>query len=94
LNREEAITILRERIRSLRELSYADLLRYLDNATVYEVFGPDGQAYQIEVVAMWDDLPDSDLLVVASIDDGSLRWSFSPIVQDFIIRPDGTFVGE
>jgi hypothetical protein len=92
LNREEAITILRERIKKLRDLSYRELLFYRDNPTAEEVIAPSGQAYQIEVEALWDDRPDSDLRVIAAIDDGRL---FSmPLGQDFMIRPDGTIVGE
>jgi len=94
LNRDEALTLLRDRIRTLRDLSYTELLRYLNDATCDEVIAPSGQRYQIEVGAMWADQRSSDLLVFASIDDGSFRWSFTPLVQDFIIRPDGTFVGE
>jgi hypothetical protein len=94
LNRDEALALLRERIGTLRDLSYTELLRYLDNATAEEVIASGGQVYQIEVEAMWDDQPHFDLRVLASIDDGSLRWATVPLVQDFIIRPDGTFVGE
>jgi len=94
LNRNEALTILRERITTLRARPYSELVQYLNNATCDEVFAPGGQAYQIEVVVMWDDQTHSDLRVIASIDDGSLRWSFAPLVEDFIIRPDGTFLGE
>jgi len=94
VNRDEALTILRERICTLRNLSYEELLQFLGNATGDEVIAPGGQAYQVEVEAMWDDRPDSDLRIIASIDDGSLRWATLPLVQDFVIRPDGTFVGE
>jgi len=94
VNRDEALTILRERIRTLRSLSYAELLQFLGNATADEVIAPGGQAYQIEVEVMWDDQPNSNLRVIASIDDGSLRWATFPLFQDFLIRPDGTFVGE
>ena len=94
MNRDEALTILRERICTLRNLSYEELLQFLGNATGDEVIAPGGQAYQVEVEAMWDDRPDSDLRIIASIDDNSLRWATLPLVQDFVIRPDGTFVGE
>ncbi len=49
--------------------------------------------YTIEADAHWVDQPQGDLLVVVGIDDGG--WSaFSPLAQDFVLRPDGTFVGE
>ena len=94
MNSEEALTILRERIRRLRDLSYRELLFYRNNPTAEEVIAPSGQAYQIEVEALWDERPDSDLRVIAAIDDGSLRSATLPLVQDFMIRPDGTIVGE
>ena len=94
MNREEATTILRERIERLRDLSYRELLFYRDNPSAEEVIAPSGQAYQIEVEALWDDRPDSDLRVIAAIDDGRLRSTIMPLVQDFIIRSDGSFVGE
>ncbi len=94
MNRDEALTILQKRIRALRSLSYVELLPYLNNPRAEEVIGSSGQPYQIEVEAMWDAQPDSDLRVLASIDDGSLRWTITPLVEDFIVRSDGTFVGE
>ncbi len=94
MNREEAMTILRERVKRLRCLSYRELLFYRGNPTAEEVIAPSGKAYQIEVDALWDDRPDSDLRVIAAIDDGHLCSAFMPLVQDFVIRPDGTFVGE
>ena len=94
MNREEAHKILSERVRTLRGHSYKDLLHYLHNASADEIIASSGKPYQIEVEAMWDGQPDSDLRVVVTIDDGSLRWATVPLVEDFIIRPDGTFVGD
>lgn len=94
MNREEAMTILRERIKRLQDLSYRELLFYRDNPTAEELIAPSGQAYQIEVEALWDDQPDSDLRVIAAIDDGRLRSATMPLIQDFIIRPDGIIVGK
>jgi hypothetical protein len=58
-----------------------------------EVAGPSGAIYQLEVQAFWDDKRSRHLRVLASIDDGG--WSaFIPLTDDFIIAPDGSFVGE
>jgi hypothetical protein len=42
---------------------------------------------------VWDDRTGGDLRVIGSIDDGGWR-AFRPLSSDFIVRPDGTFVGE
>jgi hypothetical protein len=94
VNREEALVILKEQIARLRELQYNELLEFLDNAISIEVVGSSGTHYQIEMEAIWDREPKSDLRVVVSIDDGSLLRSTFPLVDDFIVLPDGTFVGE
>lgn len=49
--------------------------------------------WQLEVVVSWDDEPDGNVRVVASIDDGGLR-AFVPMSEDFIESPSGELVGE
>ena len=59
----------------------------------HEVLGESGAVYQVETQVFWDGPPDDDVRVIASIDDGG--WSaFMPMSQDFIMAPDGGFVGE
>lgn len=55
--------------------------------------GASGAKYQVEIFAVWDDVQGHNLCVVVLIDDGGLR-SFVPLSSDFIISPNGTFVGE
>lgn len=52
-----------------------------------------GVDYQFEMQAFWDDQRDGPIRVLVAIDGPGLP-SFSPITDDFIIAPDGTFVGE
>jgi hypothetical protein len=48
----------------------------------------------VEVLALWDEgRPGGNLRVMVSIDDGGWR-AFKPLTEDFIIAPDGSFVGE
>ena len=94
MNCEEALVILNEQIARLRKSQYNELLEFLNNAVCVEVVASSGAHYQIEIEAMWDCEPRPDLRVIASIDDGTLRRSMFPMVDDFIILPDGTFVGE
>lgn len=92
MNKTEARQLLAAKIAELRRHSYSDLLRFMEPEGL-EVAGPSGATYQLEVEAFWDDKRSKHLRVLASIDDG--RWSaFHPLTDDFIIAPDGSFVGE
>jgi hypothetical protein len=55
--------------------------------------GPSGAKYQLEIQVVWDHEPNTDLRVIGSVDDGSWR-ALAPVSDSFILRPDGTFVGE
>ena len=67
--------------------------KYLDESEHREVVGESGTRYQVEIQAFSDAIEPGDLRVLVSIDDGG--WSaFSPLGTDFIIAPDGSFVGE
>jgi hypothetical protein len=52
--------------------------------------------YQIEIQAFWDEprKGEGNLRVIASIDDGRFPYVFLPMTTDFIMKPDGSFVGE
>lgn len=49
--------------------------------------------YHVEVRVLWDDAEGGNLRVAASIHDGGLR-TLRPIRDDFILAPDGSFVGK
>ena len=78
-----------------RKHDYAFWLPHListDPIVSYPV-AEDGTKCCVEISAFWDDKPDGDIRVTFAIDDGGLR-ALMPIGTDFIIGPDGTFVGE
>ena len=74
-------------------MSYAQLLSLLDETKHIEVSGPTGAKYQLEIQVMWDYKPDGDLRIIGAIDDGGWR-AFVPLTESFIMRPNGTLVGE
>lgn len=92
MNRDEAVAILEREMGRYRRLSFAELLRLLDEVETREVISG-GTNYQLEFQAVWDDEPRVHLRVFGMIDDGGWR-SLSPLTSDFIIAPDGSFVGE
>lgn len=93
MNSSEARAILLEAYAKYRAKSYEDLLTLLGHQDCYDVEGPSGVRYQLEIQAFWDDKPNDVLRVRAAIDDRGIR-AFYPMMEDFLIAPDGRFVGE
>jgi hypothetical protein len=94
MDKAEAAAVARDRIAELRRLSWAELRkRYLGNAETIEVDGPCGVTYQVKTHAVWDGGDEGDLRVFVEVDDGGWR-AFVPLGEDFIVSPDGSFVGE
>ena len=93
MDKKEAHQILAKHLQDFRGKSYADLKRLLTEQDTIEVTAPSGNSYQIEIQAVWDDRPDGNLRIIGNIDDGGLR-ALVPLSDDFIISPDGRFVGE
>jgi len=95
MDKKEARQILLEHLARYRTKSYAELLALLKAKQVdtLEVRGSSGAEYQLEFEFFWDDKPDGNIRVWGTIDDG--RWrAFCPLVESFIMSPQGAFVGE
>lgn len=94
MDKDEARQIALDKARELRRLSWSALReRYLDRPETVEVSGPSEIVYQVETQAFWDSAKEGDLRVRVAIDDAGWR-AFMPLSEDFIIAPDGSFVGE
>lgn len=93
MDKEEAREVLRPIMERNRRYSYAELTTMIDDVDTLEVEGPSGVRYQIEVQVMWDYREGGDLRVIGCIDDGGLH-AFFPLTNDFLMRRDGSFVGE
>jgi hypothetical protein len=88
------LAVANHALAALRAEGYEALLtRFLNSSELTEVTGASGRTYQVEVQGFWDSGEPGDLRVRAAVDDGGIR-AFSPRVRDFIIAPDGKFVGE
>ena len=94
IDRREARRVLTRRVEELRQLSREALCAtWLDEPDCEQVRSPSGKEYQIEIEAIWDNEPEGNLRVFASIDDGG--WSaLMPMTDGFIKAPDESFVGE
>ena len=93
MDRAEALGILERQLELYRRLPFRDLLRLLDESEALEVAVPGGTAYQIKIYAFWDDETRVHLRVSGAIDDGGWR-ACAPLTRDFIVAPDGSFIGE
>jgi hypothetical protein len=93
MNKEEARSVLAKALSEYRTKTYSELLYLLESQDTSEVTAESGTNYQLEIQAVWDDKENGNLRVMGSLDDG--RWRvFTPLTDDFIMAPDGTFVGE
>ena len=93
MDENEAAVILERELARYRAMSYVDLWDLAEEPRTVEIVGSSGTTYQVEAQAWWDDASRTNIRVLLSIDDGSWR-SFVPLSRDFLIAPDGTFVGE
>lgn len=91
----EAHSILSRELAKYRAKSYRELVGLIANVETLEVTTPSGTWYQLEFGATWDDpsKPNDVLRVFGSIDNGGVR-AFSPLSEDFLMAPNGEFIGE
>ena len=94
MDKEEAGLVLAQRLSGYREIAYAELAGRIGTIETDEVEVPSGAAYQLEFQFFWDSKPNGDIRVLGSIGDGGLMTFINPLCDDFIVAPDGTFVGE
>jgi hypothetical protein len=80
-------------LKELRRRPYGDLVLLMGDTQTKEVTGEDGKQYQLEVQVFWDSKKGGDVRVIVSGDDGGWR-AFRPLTSDFVMAPDGSFVGE
>lgn len=93
MNNEEAISVLAQEMERYRAKPYAELMQLLDETKYIDTTGPSGTPYQLELSVVWDDKSKGELRIMGAVDDGGWR-AFAPLTDSFILRPDGTFVGE
>jgi len=102
IDEAEARGLLAKELARFRVVPYSELAdraaRGYDEDTCehVEVIGPSGAEYQIEVQFMWDGLrgETEDVRVMGTIDNGCAPSVVMPLCDDFIMAPDGHFVGE
>jgi hypothetical protein len=90
----EAREVAETRLRQLRDLTYPRLVaEWLEQPRSEYATAASGRRYQLEIEAVWDDRPNGNLRVWVLVDDGGPSEQ-RPLQRDFIVAPDGSFVGE
>ena len=93
MDNSEAKALLRDHLQTYRHRTYRELVGLIGKPQVVEFRGASSATYQVEVEVRWDDRSGGAVRILGSIDDGGWR-AFKPLCDDFIMAPDGTFVGE
>jgi len=93
---DEAREILRDVIKDIKKETYDEIKKYFGSKGVCTrvIEGHSGKKYNVEIQAFWDHKPGMNIRVFISIDDGGWQRIICPITDDFIIAPDGSFIGE
>ena|ERR1035437_8805412 len=93
MNDAIAYVLIDAELRRLLDLPYSQLIKLVGVRELKEVVGEDGVSYRVEVEAIWDIARKKDVTVIVSVDDGGWR-ALRPLTEDFVMRPDGSFVEE
>jgi hypothetical protein len=87
---KEAQAVLKEQMEKLKKLPYRRLTRYIGamNAETYDVKGPGGAQYEVEVESSWLGEPEGPISVHVMVYE---KWwkSFLPLTGSFVMRQDG-----
>jgi hypothetical protein len=89
MDKQEAEVVLMQKLLPYVARGYEKLQVLIETQETFEVVGPSGQEYQVEILACWDDKPGGVLRLIGCIDDGGLTAYF-PLSDSILIAPDGT----
>jgi hypothetical protein len=90
---DEGSQILERVMDGLRAKTYEELLEFF-NVKVRREKGESGTNYDMEIQSFWDDREGENVRVIVRLDAGEGWRRRLKIVDDFIMAPDGSFVGE
>ena len=93
MDKRQARTIAEMELEPYRAMPYSEILARIGEVESFEKVYGNGDEYRVEVEFFFDDEDERNIRVSSAI--SYSFWSdFSPVCNDFIIAPDGTFVDE
>lgn len=91
----EAKRLLAEQLAPYRARPYSELAQHVGDTYAFQAVGPSGVEYNVEILVVWDSPGKKvNIRVLGAVDDGRWPHWFHPLSDDFIMAPDGRFVGE
>jgi hypothetical protein len=93
MDKREAHQIADVELRLYREMPYERILAKVGTQECFERVSEKDEPYRIEFDFFFDDADEANIRVSAMIS-YSFWTDFSPVGSDFIIGPDGKFIGE
>lgn len=99
MDKAEAQIVLLRELSRYRNCSYEELrslVNQSEDSWYSETFlrsVPPRTEYQVQIAVFFDDKENRNLRVRGAIDDGGWR-ALLPLCDDFIMAPDGSFIGE
>jgi hypothetical protein len=94
VDKVEARKVIDQHLASYRTRKYSDLATQVGDTIGFQAIAPSGIDYNVEVMLVWDSFEGGNIRVMVAVDD--TRWPswFHPMSDDFIVAPDGSFVGK
>lgn len=95
MNKMEAKKLAGKELFEYKKLSYSEILLKLKvgEPETFEKVNNWGEEYRVEVEFLFDDEEEGNIRVMTAIS-YSFWTDLSPVSDDFIIAPDGKFIGE
>ena len=93
MDKRKAEQLAETELESYRSLQYETIAAKLGTQECFERETEDGNKYSVEVDFFYDDAEERNIRVTAMISN-SFWTSISPFSSDFIVAPDGSFIGE
>lgn len=93
MTKAEAVQIIEQYLETYRQLSYSELVLKIGEQETFEGTSAGGEKYQVEMDFFFDDERTKNLRVTGVISYDAAT-DFLPVAGDFIIAPNGKFIGE
>ena len=85
--------MLTEQLLPYRGEGYKALQRLLAEPDIFEIRGPSGTSYRLQIEAVWDDRPGGSLRIFGVLEDGEGLGALAPVTGEFIIASTGAIIG-
>jgi len=93
MDKAEARLVAEKDLEFYRAMSYEQIAAKVGKQENFERISENGEAYQIEFDFFYDDNESGNIRVGGTVSYSRLT-DFLPVSNDFIIAPDGKFIGE